>query len=106
MSGFHWHYGCGHAGERVCQIRLIDVLAHIHGKWPGAGPFSYVDDPAQTTRGYESGILQTLGPAGVCMAKMLEQAECYIIQICPGGKQCQAWTKTCESLCQEWHRYE
>ena len=39
---------------------LYDVLTYIHGKWPGAGPFSYVDDLAQTTRGYESGILQTL----------------------------------------------
>jgi len=57
---------------------LYDVLAHIHGKWPGAGPFSYVDDLAQTTRGYESGILQTLGPAGVCMAQMLEEAGCVI----------------------------
>jgi len=50
----------------------------IHNKWPGAGPFSYVDDLAQTTRGYEDGIMQTLGPAGVCMAKRLEQAGCVI----------------------------
>jgi len=37
-----------------------------------------VDDLAQTTRGFETGILQTLGPAGVCMAKRLEQAGCVI----------------------------
>ena len=57
---------------------LYDVLDFIHKKWPGAGPFSYVDDLAQTARGYETGIMQTLGPAGVCMAKRLEQAGCVI----------------------------
>jgi len=57
---------------------LYDVLDHIHGRWPGPGPFSYVDDLAQTTRGYEPDIMQTLGPAGVCMAKKLQQAGCVI----------------------------
>jgi len=57
---------------------LYDVLDYIHGRWPGAGPFSYVDDLAQTTRGYEEDIMQTLGPAGVCMAKRLQQAGCVI----------------------------
>ena len=57
---------------------LYDVLEYIHGKWPGAGPFSYVDDLAQTARGYESGVLRELGLAGVCMAKELEKASCVI----------------------------
>ena len=57
---------------------MYDVLDFIHQKWPGAGPFSYVDDLAQTARGFGTGILQTLGPAGVCMAKRLEQAGCVI----------------------------
>ena len=57
---------------------LYDVLEFTHGKWPGAGPFSYVDDIAQTTRGYESGILRELGAAGVRMAKELEKAGCVI----------------------------
>ena len=57
---------------------LYDVLEYVHGEWHGAGPFSYVDDLAQTTRGYETGILQNLGPAGVCLAKKLEEAGCVI----------------------------
>ena len=78
MLGFQWNYDWGAQANAFAKRVLYDVLEHIHKKWPGAGPFSCVDDSAQTTRGFESGILQTLGLAGVCMAKRLEQAGCVI----------------------------
>ena len=86
---------------------LYDVLAHIHGKWPGAGPFSYVDDLAQTARGFESGILQTLGPAGVCMAQKLEEAGCVIssksVLVASNAKLGQRLVRV---FCQKRHCYE
>ena len=57
---------------------LYETLDRIHNRWPGAGPFSYVDDLAQTTRGYENVIVHALGPAGRDLATGLQGAGCVI----------------------------
>ena len=57
---------------------LYETLERIHNRWPGAGPFSYVDDLAQTTRGYENEVVHALGPAGIELATGLQRAGCVI----------------------------
>ena len=62
----------------LLSVSCMIYLSTSMGNGLGAGPFAYVDDLAQTARGYESGVLCELGLAGVCMAKELQKAGCVI----------------------------